>query len=321
MSDAHSGKGAIIAAASANLGIAATKFGAWVLTGSSSMLAESVHSAADTGNQVLLLWGRRRSEQAPDADHPFGYGQARFLYAFLVSIVLFSMGGLFALYEAWHKFSHPEAIESWHWVPVAVLVVGILLESFSLRTALKEARAAREHLSAVSASAHSLQPNAPRLISLREYIRTSRAPEIPVVLLEDIAALTGLVIALFGVSMTLLTEDGRWDAIGSGAIGVLLIIVAGFLARETASMLLGESMAPGDEQVLRRALSEAGADLIHLKTLHLGPDEVLVAAKAAFPVVNTVSELAAQIDRAEAAARAALPHVKLQMYLETDLRR
>ncbi len=187
---AHSGGNkAIVAALAANLGIAITKFIAYLLTHSSSMLAEGVHSLADSGNQILLLVGGKRARRAADEEHPFGYGRERYLYAFIVSIVLFSLGGLFALYEAWHKWADPHPIESWHWVPVVVLLVAITLESFSFRTAIHESNQVRGTQSWVS------------------FIRTAKAPELPVVLLEDFGALIGLVLALFGVSMTLVTDD------------------------------------------------------------------------------------------------------------------
>ncbi len=300
---AHSGGSkAIVAALAANLGIAVTKFVAYLLTHSSSMLAEAVHSLADSGNQVLLLVGGKRARRAADEEHPFGYGRERYLYAFIVSIVLFSLGGLFALYEAWHKWADPHAIESWHWVPVAVLVVAIVLESFSLRTAVHESNQVRGSQSWVS------------------FIRTAKAPELPVVLLEDVGALVGLVLALFGVSMTLVTEDGRWDAVGTGGIGVLLVVIAVVLALETRSLLLGESATKESVRRIREALvGEGVASVIHLRTLHLGPEEILVAAKIEVPAATTAAEVAAAIDRAEARIRAAEP-IATVIYLEPDLR-
>lgn len=297
------GNKAIIAALSANLGIAVTKFIAYLLTHSSSMLAESVHSLADSGNQLLLLVGGKRATRAADEEHPFGYGRARYLYAFVVSIVLFSLGGLFALYEAWHKFADPHGIDSWHWVPVAVLLAGILMEGFSFRTAIKEANHTRGSQ------------------SWWQYIRTAKAPELPVVLLEDFGALLGLVFALFGVGMTLGTGDGRWDAIGSAAIGLLLVVIAVVLAIETKSLLLGESASRKDVDAIKAALVGEGVpSVIHLRTLHLGPEELLVAAKIEVSAEESAVEVAQAIDAAEQRVRAAVPIARV-IYLEPDLRR
>ncbi len=302
MSTSGSNK-AIIAALSANLGIAVTKFVAFALTGSSAMLAEGVHSLADSGNQLLLILGGKRARRAADQEHPFGYGRARYFSAFLVAIVLFTLGGLFALYEAWHKFHAPEPIESWRWVPVLVLVAALVMEGLSLRTAMRESNAVRGDQSWVG------------------FIRTSRSPELPVVLLEDAGALLGLLFALFGVGMTLATGDGRWDAIGSGAIGLLLVVIAVVLASETRSMLLGESGTAADVDAIRRALVGEGVDsVIHLRTLHLGPDELLVAAKISVPAASTASDVAAAIDAAEVRVRGAVA-LSCVIYLEPDLHR
>lgn len=297
------GNKAIVAALSANLGIAVTKFIAFLLTRSSSMLAESVHSLADSGNQLLLLLGGRRARREADEEHPFGYGRERYMYAFIVSIVLFSLGGLFALYEAWHKFADPHPIESWHWVPIVVLLAAIGMEGYSFRTAIHEANVTRGKQSWV------------------QYIRTAKAPELPVVLLEDFGALIGLVMALFGVSMTLVTHDGRWDAIGSAGIGVLLVAIAIVLAVETKSLLLGESATRSDVDAIRAALVGAGVpSVIHLRTLHLGPEELLVAAKIEVDAGSTAAGVAGAIDAAEQRVRAAVPIARV-IYLEPDLRR
>lgn len=268
------------------------------------MLAEAVHSVADSGNQALLLIGGRRAQRAASTTHQFGYGRARYVYAFIVSIVLFTLGGCFALYEAWHKFSDPHPIEGqWWWVPLAVLGVGIVLESFSFRTAIQEANHVRGSK------------------SFKRYVRESRAPEIPVILLEDLGALIGLVLALFGVSMTLLTHDGRWDAIGSAAIGLLLVTIAVFLAVEMNSMLLGESADPEHQRAIEAAIPGEGVtSVIHLRTLHLGPDSLLVAAKIEVERADDAGAVAAAIDAAERRIREAVP-LQLQIYLEPDLRR
>jgi cation diffusion facilitator family transporter len=297
------GTRAIIAALTANLGIATTKFGAFWLTRSSSMLAESIHSLADSGNQVLLLVGGKRATREATEDHPFGFGRARYLYAFIVSVVLFSIGGLFALYEAYHKWSHPEPIGDWKWVPVAVLVVAIGLESFSLRTAVRESNPLRGGL------------------SWWRFIREARSPELPVVLLEDVAALFGLVFALFGVGMTLATDNGRWDAAGTALIGMLLVVVAVILAVETSSLLLGEGATAADVAAIREALTGPGVDgVIHLRTMFVGPEELLVAAKIAVPPTASARDIAEAIDGAEARVRSAVPVARL-IFLEPDIRR
>lgn len=300
----HGGTRAIVAALAANLGIAVTKFIAYLLTHSSSMLAESVHSLADSGNQLLLLLGGRRSRRAADESHPFGYGRERYIYAFIVSIVLFTLGGLFALYEAWDKWRAPHPIEGrWWWVPLAVLAAAIVMESFSLRTAVHESRPAKGDQSWWS------------------FIRSAKAPELPVVLLEDTAALLGLLFASFGVSLTLLTHDGRWDAVGSAMIGVLLVTVAVILALETTSLLLGEAASESHVAAIRAALVGDGVpSVIHLRTLHLGPDELLVATKVEVTAGDSADGIAAAIDAAEARVRAAVPIATL-IYIEPDLRR
>ena len=305
------GTKAVVAALTANLFIAATKFAAWALTGASSMLAEAIHSVADSGNQVLLLVGGRRSQRAADEEHPFGYGRERYVFAFVVSIVLFTLGGLFALYEAYHKWhethlGHPNELLSsrWWWVPLVVLVAAIVAESFSFRTAIRESNKTRGQ-----------QP-------WPKFIRSAKAPELPVVLLEDFAALIGLIFALFGVGMTLITQNGIFDVIGTALIGVLLVGVAIALAIETQSLLIGESASPEVRTKIAEALAAVdGVDrLIHMKTLHLGPEEILVAAKIAVSETESAGEVAAAIDRAEVAVRAAEPMVT-SLYLEPDIYR
>jgi cation diffusion facilitator family transporter len=298
------GTRAILAALTANLGIAATKFLAFLLTRSSSMLAESIHSVADSGNQLLLLIGGRQSTREANAEHPFGYGRQRYVYAFIVSIVLFVLGGLFALYEGWHKWHSPEPLEGrWVWVPVAVLVVSIALEGHSFRTAMRESNHTRGERSWV------------------QFIRTAKAPELPVVLLEDAAALLGLVFALFGVGMTIATHDGRWDAAGTLLIGALLVIVAGVLAVEMNSLLIGEAASPEHVRQIRVALvGDSVQRVIHMKTMHLGPDELLVAAKIAIGPLTTGRQIAEAINAAERRVRAAVPIARV-IYLEPDLDR
>jgi len=298
---------AILAALAANLGIAVTKFVAFLLTASSSMLAESVHSVADSGNQALLLLGGKRSRREATPQHPFGYGRERYVYAFIVSIVLFSVGGLFALYEAWHKVQHPEPITDWQWVPVTVLVVALVLEGLSFRTAIRESNHTRGHRSWVS------------------FVRTAKAPELPVVLLEDFAALLGLVFALVGVGLTLLTGNGVWDGIGTALIGTLLVVVAVVLAIEMKSLLLGEAATVEQVRAITEALVGEGdtgvESVIHLRTMHLGPEELLVAAKIAVGSKDYGYEIAATIDAAERRVREASPGLTVLLYLEPDIDR
>ncbi|MBD8870276.1 cation diffusion facilitator family transporter [Nocardioides donggukensis] len=307
---ADGGTKAVVAALLANSGIAVTKFAAFFLTGISSMLAEAIHSVADAGNQGLLLLGGKRAKRSASEEHPFGYGRERYVYAFIVAIVLFSVGGLFALYEAWHKYheiaeGHSELGSGWkQWVPLVVLAIAIVLESFSFRTAIQET--------------DKVKGNA----SYAEFVRRAKKPELPVILLEDLAALLGLVFAFVAVSLMLITGNQYFDVAGTALIGVLLVVVAVVLAIETKSLLLGEAASPQAQRAIVAALSEApGIDrLIHMKTLHLGPEELLVGAKVAVPEASTATQVAEAIDAAEAAIRAAEPTATV-IYLEPDILR
>lgn len=297
------GTRAVVAALSANLGIGVTKFVAWGLTGASSMLAEAIHSVADSGNQVLLLVGARKARKEATPEHPFGYARYRYYFAFLVAVILFTLGGLFALYEAWHKFHNPEPIESWQWVPIAVLVIAMTLEGMSFRTAIKESNKIRGN------------------VGWGRFIQRSRSPELPVVLLEDFGALVGLAFAFVGVTMTLITGDGRWDALGTAMIGALLVCIALVLARETREMLLGEAATEEHIAAIRGALADAGyPDVIHLRTVHIGPEDILVTAKVAAGAEETLAAISARTDDAEARIRAAVPEVRL-IFIEPDVRR
>ena len=297
------GNKAIIAALFANIGIAVTKFIAFLLTSSSSMLAESIHSVADSSNQGLLLLGGKRAKRDATPEHPFGYGRERYVYAFVVAIVLFSLGGLFALYEAYHKWADPHPIENWQWVPVTVLLTAIALESYSLWTAVKESNAIRGDQSWV------------------EFVRKAKAPELPVVLLEDIGAELGLVFALIGVSLTLATDNGRWDAAGTAMIGILLVLIAIILAIEMKSLLLGEAASASAIRRIREALvgdgTEGVTEVIHMRTMHLGPEELLVTAKIAVPGAASVDDTASAINAAEARVREVEPLAQM-IYLEPD---
>ncbi|MFE0583421.1 MULTISPECIES: cation diffusion facilitator family transporter [unclassified Streptomyces] len=300
---ASGGTKAIVAALAANLAIAVAKFVAFLFSGSSSMLAESVHSVADSGNQGLLLLGGKKAQREATPQHPFGYGRERYIYAFLVSIVLFTVGGMFAIYEGYEKIHDPHPIEAWYW-PVGVLVFAIIAESFSFRTAIKESNEIRGKL------------------TWTQFIRRAKAPELPVVLLEDFGALIGLVLALGGVGLALLTGDGVWDGIGTLCIGVLLIVIAIVLAAETKSLLLGE--AAGVEEVEKIKAAAVDGDVvtrvIHMRTLHLGPEELLVAAKIAVEGNDTAAEVADAINAAEARIREAVPIARV-IYLEPDIYR
>jgi cation diffusion facilitator family transporter len=294
---------AIIAALLANAGIAVAKFVGFIITGSSSMLAESVHSVADTSNQGLLLFGQRRARKEADDLHPFGYGRSRYFYSFVVALVLFTLGSVFALYEGYHKVSHPEELTS-PVVAIVILLVAICLESYSFRTAAVESRP--------------LKGSA----SWWHFIRTSRNPELPVVLLEDTGALIGLALALGGVGLSMLTGDPVWDGIGTMAIGVLLGIIAVILMIEMHSLLIGEGATSQEDKAIRAALEQTpNVDrLIHIRTQYLGPDELLVGAKIALAADTDLATVAATIDAAESAVRAAVPAARV-IYLEPDLDR
>jgi cation diffusion facilitator family transporter len=299
---ASGGPKAVIAALGANLGIALIKFIAFAITGASSMLAEGVHSVVDSGNQVLLLRGGRSARRSATPEHPFGFGRDRYVYGFLVALMLFSAGGLFALYEGVQKIRHPHDLES-PAVALVVLLAAIGLESFSLRTAVGESR----HLKGAD--------------SWPGFVRHAKNPELPVVLLEDVAALIGLMLAMIGIGLTVLTGNSVWDGIGSCSIGVLLICVAVVLVIETKSLLVGEAAAPAVLARIEAGLVGPGVDrIIHLRTMHLGPDELLVGAKLAMPAGATLTQVATAIDDAERRVRAAVPAARV-IYLEPDLDR
>jgi cation diffusion facilitator family transporter len=302
MSTAGSAR-AIVAALLANAGIAVAKFIGFLITGSSSMLAESVHSLADTSNQGLLLWGQRQARKEADELHQFGYGRSRYFYSFVVALVLFTLGSVFALYEGYHKISHPEDLST-PVVAIVILVVAIGLETYSFRTAVVESRPLKG-------------PG-----GWWRFIRMSRNPELPVVLLEDTGALIGLVFALTGVGLTMLTGDPVWDGFGTLAIGALLGAIAIILMVEMHSLLIGEGATKQEEAAIRAALEQTEhiERLIHIRTQYLGPDELLVGAKIALAPETDLATVAATIDAAEAAVRAAVPAARV-IYLEPDLDR
>ncbi|MGW4092546.1 cation diffusion facilitator family transporter [Nocardia sp. NPDC004750] len=300
---AGGGKKAIIAALSANAGIAAAKFVGAAITGSGSMLAEAVHSVADMGNQALLLLGQQRAAKEADELHPFGYARNRYFYSFIVALVLFTLGSGYAIYEGIHKIQHPEELSS-PIVAVIILVIAIALESYSFTTAVRESAP--------------LKGDA----SWWRFIRNSRSPELPVVLLEDTGALIGLVFAFAGVGLTMLTDDPVWDGVGTLAIGGLLGVIAIVLIVEMQSLLIGEGATPQENRLIRANLVDRTRidRVIHLKTQYLGPEELLVAAKVGVVPGLDIAAIAGAIDEAEARVRVAVPAARV-IYLEPDLYR
>jgi len=299
---AGSGTRAIIAALLANAGIAVAKFIGYLITGSSSMLAESVHSVADTSNQGLLLLGKNRAEREATATHPFGYGRDRYFYSFVVALLLFSLGAVFSLYEGVHKITDPHPVES-PLVAIGILVVAVVLESYSFRTAIHESRPLKGDR------------------TWWRFIREATEPELPVVLLEDFGALVGLVLALAGIGLAMLTGDGVWDGVGTVGIGVLLGAIAIVLIIEMKSLLIGEGADAATLHAITAALEAGRVErLLHIKTQYLGPDELLVAAKIALTSGLPVEDVAQAIDDAEQRIRTAVPQARI-IYLEPDLDR
>ncbi|GAB3296297.1 cation diffusion facilitator family transporter [Parasphingorhabdus pacifica] len=299
---AGGGTKAILAALGANAGIAVAKFGGFLFTGSSSMLAESVHSVADTSNQGLLLLGKKTSRRKPTEEHPFGYGRDRYFYSFVVALLLFSLGAVFALYEGFHKIQHPEPLRS-PMIAVAILVVAIGLETYSFRTAIVESRTLKGEQ------------------TWWQFVRRAKTPELPVVLLEDAGALLGLILALCGVGLTVLTGNPVFDGAGTLSIGVLLAAIAVLLIIETKSLLIGEGADPAVlNDILRELRTGQVRKVIHIRTQYLGPDELLVAAKIELPHSISAAEVATEIDEAERRVRAEVPAARL-IYLEPDLER
>ncbi len=293
--------GAILAAFLANMGIAVTKFIGFLITGSSSLLAESIHSVADSSNQGLLFYGGKAAKKPPTQLHPFGFGRSRYFWAFMVAAVLFSVGGLFSVYEGIHKIQHPEAIDS-PIVAYVILGLAIVFESFALRTAISHARPHRGKRGWI------------------HYIRTSRSPELPVLLVEDSAAIVGLIFAFGGVALAEITGDPVWDGIGTLGIGALLVCVAVVLAVEMKSLLLGEAATPERVRAIEAELGAAPQvnAVIHLLTQHLGPEELLVAVKVEFDRSLTIEQLAAAINDCEARVRTAVP-IAERIYIEPDI--
>ena len=299
---AGGGTKAILAALAANAGIALAKFVGFAITGASSMLAEAVHSVADTSNQGLLLLGQKTSQRKATKEHPFGFGRDRYFYSFIVALMLFSLGSAFAIYEGIHKLQHPEPLTT-PIVAVIILVVAIALEGYSFRTAIVESRKIKGD------------------VSWWGFIRQSRTPELPVVLLEDAGALLGLVFALFGIGLAVITGDPLWDGVGTLMIGALLGVIAVILIVEMKSLLIGEGATPKELDAISEAVAGGRVRrLIHIRTQYLGPDELLVAAKIALEPGLPLTDVASEIDAAEVRVREAVPAARL-IYLEPDLDR
>lgn len=295
------GTKAIMAAFFANLAIAVTKFIAAFISGSAAMMAEGVHSVADTVNQLLLLVGGKRARRKADKDHPFGYGRSRYLYAFVVAIVLFAVGGMFSIYEGISKFRNPHPLEMW-WLPLLVLAIAIVIEILSIRVAIRESRLIKGDQ------------------GWWRFIKTTKSPELPVVLFEDAAALLGLVFALIGVGLTVITGNGIYDALSTILIGLLLIVVAMVLVIKVSSLLVGEGAVDEDVAAIENAfMTTQGIDrIIHMKTLYMGPDELMIGAKVSIAPEKKVREVAAIINVAEARIRKAVPQAKI-IYVEPDV--
>jgi cation diffusion facilitator family transporter len=299
---AGGGTKAIVAALLANAGIAVAKFAGFLVTGSSSMLAEAVHSVADTSNQGLLLLGQKTSLRKATRNHPFGFGRDRYFYSFIVALMLFSLGSVFALYEGIHKIQSPEPLES-PIVAVIILLVAIGLESYSFRTAIVESKLIKGD------------------VTWWQFIRQSRTPELPVVLLEDAGALLGLLFALFGVGLAVVTGDPVWDGVGTAMIGVLLGVIAVILIIEMKSLLIGEGATPAELDTICDELAAGRVErVIHIRTQYIGPDELLIAAKIALTPGLSLEEVARAIDDAELRIRNKVPAARL-IYLEPDLDR
>jgi cation diffusion facilitator family transporter len=298
--DEH-GTTAVVAALFANLGITVMKFVGFAFTGSGAMLAEAVHSVADTGNEFLLLLGGKKSRRLADEEHPFGYGRERYFWAFVVALLLFTVGALFSVFDGVDKLRNPHELDAPQ-AAIGILLGAMVLELLSFRTAIREARKVKGS------------------ISWWRFIRTAKNPELPVVLLEDFAALIGLTIALASVVAADVSGDARYDALGSLGIGILLGVFAVVLAVEMRSLLIGESASPQMRMKIRTAI-EGNSNvrgIIHLRTEHLGPDELLVAAKLEFSPDLSVAELAEAIDAVELDVRQEVPEARY-MFLEPDV--
>jgi len=294
---------AVAMAFAANLGVAIAKIVGYALTGAASLLAEAVHSVADSGNQLLLFLGSARARRPASPEHPFGYAREGYFWAFVVAMVLFTLGSVFAISEGIDKLRHPHTLVSPEWA-IGILLIAAMLEGFALRTAVRAARRLKGEQSWWS------------------FIRHAKVAALPVILLEDVGALAGLLVALCCVSLAAWTGDPFWDALGSLIIGVLLGVIALLLGYEMQSLLIGESATPEVQDDIRQAIEghEQVGCLIHIRTQHLGPDELLVGAKIALDPALRLAEAAAVIDELEREIRRRQPSARL-IYLEPDVYR
>lgn len=295
------GKKAIVAAMIANGGIAVAKFVAFVVTGSASLLAESIHSVADTANQGLLILGGNRAQKIADDEHQFGYGRERYFWAFIVAMVLFALGGVYSIFEGIEKIRHPHELESIEWA-LGVLLLAMVLEGYSFRTAIVEARKVKGDK------------------TWWGFIRSSRSPELPVVLLEDAGAMIGLVLAFTGVSLAAMTGNELWDGVGTLSIGILLLVIAAVLSVEMKSLLIGEAAVQPNIEAIKEALTQhyGVVRIIDVRTQHIGPEELLVAGKIEFDPGLSTDQLSRTIDEVEAAMRSSVD-LEMQIYLEPDI--
>jgi cation diffusion facilitator family transporter len=293
---------AVVVAFVANVLVAAAKAGAFVITGSSALLAEALHSLADSVNEILLLVGARRSIRPADRRHPFGHARYRYVYAFLVSLTVFWIGGVLAVIEGVRHLASREMLVDPRWA-FAVLGLGAVLDGWSLRTTIRSGRSAKGSL------------------SWRQLLRATKAPELIVVFLEDLGALIGIGIALIGVGLTTVTGDGAWDAIASIAIGLLLMAIGLLVNRETQSLLVGEAASPEVVTAIREAIGGTPGieGVVDLRTIHVGPDDLVVAAGFLVDPRQDASAIAQSIVQAEARVRKAAPF-RTVIYLEPRLK-
>tara|TARA_B100001964_G_C14246748_1_gene607828 strand:- start:2872 stop:3681 length:810 start_codon:yes stop_codon:yes gene_type:complete len=246
------------------------------------MLAEGIHSSADSANQLLLLLGTRRAKREPSSKHPFGYGRERYFWSFVVALILFSLGSLFAVYEGIEKIRHPHALNNASWA-IGILIFGIFIESFSFRTAIVEAKTIKGET------------------SWSKFVVRSKQPEIPVVLLEDAGALFGMVIALGAITLVKTTGEPIWDGIGTLSIGILLGVIAIILAREMHSLIIGEAASETDRLKIVSVIenNKQVVELVEMRTQHLGPEEILIGVRIAFRETLQTKEIAQLINQLE----------------------
>ena len=284
------GKRAIFAALLANIGISIAKFVGFIFTHSSALIAESVHSFADASNQLLLLLGIQRSNRPATEKHPFGYARERYFWSFVVSVVLFTAGAVFALYEGIEKLLHPEPLNNHNWA-IGILVFGLILEGFSLRTAVIAANKQRKDQ------------------TWREFITRSKQPELPVVVLEDTGAMLGLAFALIAVVLSKVTDNPVWDGIGTVTIGVLLAVIAAILAKEMHSLIIGEAVSEKNRTLIKTSITDSAAvtSITNLRTQHLGPEHILVGAQVVFDSSLSVEEVCSAIEEIEVRVKVAVP--------------